>query len=535
MRYLIKHAIGSIWLGTAAAALACSSAPAKRGQPATPVRVAPASRIDAPVTIAASGVVEPVQTVAVTAQVSGSLQEVVFKEGDYVQKGQVLFHIDPRPLAAAVDQATATLRRDEAQADAGRRDDERYKKLADMGYVSRSQSDQMHATALAQAATVEADRAALRAAQVNLGFATIRAPISGRSGSLLVRQGNNVGPGTGPLVVINQISPVLVRFPVLQQDFDPMQRALAMHPLTVIASSNDSSDVSEQGQLTFLDNAVDSLTGTVTGKANFANAGRRMWPGELVFLSVQLEVQRGVIAVPNEAVVTGQQGPYVYVVDAKNTATIRQIATGMQVGDMTVVARGLAAGERVVIDGQSRLNPGARVSLMSTETDTGAARLGVGGEAAGGGAGAAGGDVTAARPGGAGGAATDERGGQGAAAGASPNSGVPGSVSPGNGGGGARGSAGSPVMSAPPVAPAPSNGAAQSTTPVVPGSTTPTATQGTRAPTSTVAPTVNGRPPTTTTPTTTGRPPGGATTPTTTGRPPGSTPGTPIGPGRGRP
>ena len=504
MRHLVNRATRSIWFGTVIVAMACSGAPPKRGQPATPVRVAPASRIDAPVTIAASGVVEPVQTVAVTAQVSGSLQQVLFKEGDFVRKGQVLFHIDPRPLSAAVDQATATLRRDEAQADAGRRDDERYKKLADMGYVSRSQSDQMHANALAQAATVEADRAALRAAQVNLGFATIRAPIAGRSGGLLVRQGNNVGPGTGPLVVINQISPVLVRFPVLQQDFDPMQRALAVHPLTVIASSNDSSQVNEQGQLTFLDNAVDSLTGTVTGKANFANAGRRMWPGELVFLSVQLEVQRGVIAVPNDAVVTGQQGPYVYVVDAKNTATIRQIATGMQVGDMTVVARGLTAGERVVIDGQSRLNPGARVSLMSTGTDTGAARLGAAGAATG----AAGGDVTAARPGGTGGSGQDE-----------------GNEQPGVAGG-ARGSAGSPAVSTPPIAPAPSSGAAQSPTPVIPGSTTPSTTpstsQGTRAAPSTTSPT-------TTTPTTTARPPGAATTPTTTGRPPGSTSGTPIG------
>lgn len=479
MRYLRNVSTLSIWLGTAAIVAACHNAPAKRGQPATPVRVAPASRIDAPVMISASGVVEPVQTVAVTAQVSGSLQQVLFKEGDFVQKGQVLFHIDPRPLAAALDQATATLRRDEAQADAGRRDDERYKKLADMGYVSRSQSDQMHATALAQAATVEADRAVLRGAQVNLGYATIRAPISGRTGALLVRQGNNVSPGGGPLVIINQISPVLVRFPILEQDFDPMQRALALHPLTVIASSNDSSEVSERGELTFLDNAVDSLTGTVTGKANFANAGRRMWPGELVFLSVQLNVQRGVVAVPNEAVLTGQQGPYVYVVDAKNTAAIRQIATGMQVGDMTVVPRGLAVGERVVVDGQSRLNPGSRVSLMSTETDTGAARLGAAD-------GSASGDVTAAaRPGGSG------------------------SATPQQTTAGAAGSAGSPVTSAAPrpIAPAPAN-------PTTNGSAT-TTPPNTTAPNTTL--------PTTTRPNTT------PTTPTTTGRPPGATSGTPPG------
>src|SRR5262249_22984299 len=145
---------------------ACGKEQPKKGQPATPVRVATATKIDAPVTITASGVVEPMQTVAVTAQVTGTLLDVVFKEGDVVQKGQVLFHIDPRPLEAAVDQARATLARDEAQAEAGRKDDERYEKLADMGYVSRSQADQMHATARAAAATVAADEAALRAAHV---------------------------------------------------------------------------------------------------------------------------------------------------------------------------------------------------------------------------------------------------------------------------------------------------------------------------------------------------------------------------------
>ncbi len=353
------------WGGAAAVIallVACGGSQQKKPQPATPVRVASAVRIDAPVTILASGMVEPVQSVAVTAQVSGTLLEVDFKEGDFVQTGQILFHIDPRPLRAALDQVRATLARDEAQYDAGRKDDERYQKLADMGYVSRSQSDQMHATALAQAATAQADRAALRSAEVSLGFATIRAPIAGRTGSLLVRKGNNVAPGGAALVVINQISPVLVRFPVLSQDFPVLQRAVAAHPLNVRAAANDSTQTSETGQLQFLDNAIDSLTGTVTGKASFPNTGRRMWPGELVFLTLEVSVQRGVIAVPTTAVQTGQQGPFVYVVDAKNTAATRVVATGIQVNDMTVIQKGLNVGERVVTDGQSRLNPGSRVS-----------------------------------------------------------------------------------------------------------------------------------------------------------------------------
>ena len=374
-RHLPHLAIAACAVAACAAA-GCSGGQPQRAQPAIPVRVATAARIDAPVNIVASGMVEPMQSVAVTAQVSGNLLDVSFKEGDFVRAGQVLFHIDPRPLVAALDQVRATLARDEAQAAAGLADDQRYQKLADMGYVSRSQSDQMHATALAQAATVEADRAALRAAQVNLGFATIRAPISGRTGSLLVRKGNNVSPGSTALVVINQLSPVLVRFPVLAQDFPTLQHAVAARPLMVRATASDTAQTSETGHLDFLDNNIDSLTGTVTGKAMFANSARRLWPGELIFLTVQVDVQRGVIAVPTDAVMTGQQGPYVYVVDEKNTANTRPVATGIQVADMTVLQKGLNAGERVVVDGQSRLNPGSRVAITSTGSDTGTAHLG---------------------------------------------------------------------------------------------------------------------------------------------------------------
>jgi multidrug efflux system membrane fusion protein len=278
-------------------------------------------------------------------------------------------------LQAAVDQVRAALARDEAQADAARKDDERYARLADMGYVSRSQADQMHAAARAQTATVAADQAQLRAALVNLGFATIRAPISGRTGSLLVRQGNNVSPGGSPLVVINQISPVLVRFPVLAEDFATLQRAVATHPVNVRAAASDSGSMtSELGQLGFLDNAIDSLTGTVTGKAQFPNASRRLWPGELVFLTVEVSVQRGVVAVPTEAVQVGQQGPYVYVVDAKDIAATRVVATGLQLADRTVITSGLTAGERVVVDGQSKLNPGSKVAIVSGDGDTTATR-----------------------------------------------------------------------------------------------------------------------------------------------------------------
>jgi len=369
MRYSILVALAAL------AALAACSSGSKTGrvQPGTPVRVAAATRINAPVSIGASGVVEPMQTVAVTTLVTGTLLDVNFREGDFVKAGQVLFHIDPLPLEAAVDQARANLARDEAQLTAAQHDDARYQALAGEGYVTQSQADQNHATALADAANVNADRAALRAALIGLDHATIRAPIAGRTGSLIVRPGNIASPGSGPLVVINQLRPVLVRFPVPDQQFTAVQRAVASHPLLVRAAAKDSGDVAELGQLSFLDNAIDSLTGVVTAKATFPNEASKLWPGELVFLDVQLDVMRHALAIPTPAVMLGQDSSYVYVV-ANNVASPRNISTGPDVGGMTIVGSGLRDGDLVVVDGQSRLNPGTRVTVLRTGGDTAATK-----------------------------------------------------------------------------------------------------------------------------------------------------------------
>jgi len=344
---------------------ACSKEEPKRQAPAVPVRVSAAKVIDAPISVTASGVVEPVQTVNVEAQTSGTVLEVAFRQGDYVRKGQVLFRLDPRPLQGIVEQARAVLARDQAQASASQHDAERYGSLAAKGYVTQSQAEQMQATAAAQAATVTADRAMLQNAEVSLGYATIRAPIDGRTGALLVRQGNLVSPGSGPLVVINQLRPIEVRFPVLPQDFQLLGAKGGGGGLPVTATSTDSATVSEHGELSFLDNAVDSLTGTVTGRARFENSASHLWPGQLVFVSVQAGVQRNVIAVPTPAVQIGQQGSYVYVVDPqKKVAQTRNVATGRSLGEMTIVMTGLAAGEQVVTDGQSRLSPGSHVTII---------------------------------------------------------------------------------------------------------------------------------------------------------------------------
>lgn len=343
---------------------------APQHQPTVPVEVAPVVRISAPVIVNANGVVEPLQTVQVRAQVGGTLTQVDFHEGDEVAAGQVLFQIDPRPFQAALRQAQATLDRDAAQAENAKRDAERYRALVAKDYVTKSQADQAEANATALASTLEADRAALENAKLNVGYTTIRAPITGRTGSLLVRQGNLVTANSMPLVVINQLRPILVRFPVPQRDFAALQRRAARGPVPVHVTASDSTPIAEAGELSFIDNAVDSLTGTVTAKARFTNGGRELWPGEYVNVSVQLDVLPNVLAVPSEAVQTSPDGNYVFVVDKANSAQLRPVITGRIVGDQTLIDKGLVAGEVVVTDGQSRLVPGAKVQIKTAAAST---------------------------------------------------------------------------------------------------------------------------------------------------------------------
>ena len=352
-------------LAAALAGAACSSSPEQRTPP-VPVQVASVTQIAAPLTIAANGVVEPLQTVAIEAQVGGALDTVTFNEGQDVVAGQVLFKLDARPFEAALRQAEATLARDEAQKQSAQRDAERYKALADKDYVTKSQADQAQATAEATLATVQADKAAVDNARLNLNYATIRAPISGRTGRLLVRRGNIVKANGDPLIVINQLRPILVRFPVAQHDFPALQRRNARGPVPVRVVMADSGRVGEVGTLAFLDNAVDSLTGTVTAKARFTNQASELWPGEYVRVSVELDVQSGAVAVPTRAVLAGQQGNYVFVIGSDKLAKVRPISVGRPVGELTTIDKGLMPGEQVVVDGQSRLTPDAHVDVRSS-------------------------------------------------------------------------------------------------------------------------------------------------------------------------
>lgn len=353
---------------TAALALcvlaACSKSAPPR-QPTIPVSVTAVKRAMIPYVVSANGVAEPMQTVAVEAQVNGILNRVTFSEGANVQAGQVLFQIDPRPYVAVLEQARAQLARDEAIAANARRDAARYAALVKEGYVTGSQADQAEATAASAAATVAAARAAVSRAAIDLANTTIRAPISGRTGSLLVRQGNLVrSTSQPPLVVINQIQPILVRFAVPQSQFPDIQRYYrGGNALQVRATPSEGTGLPLDGTLAFVDNNVDSTTGTVLLKARFSNPEGTLWPGQYMKVALQLYVDPDALTLPAPAILTGQQGTYVFMIDSAGMATQRPVQVSRTVDSLAVIASGLREGEQVVVDGQSRLVAGSKVSI----------------------------------------------------------------------------------------------------------------------------------------------------------------------------
>jgi len=231
-------------------------------------------------------------------------------------------------------------------------------------YVTKSQADGQSATAAALAATVNADRAAIQKARLDLDNTVIRAPISGRTGRLLVHEGNLVqGSPAQPLVVINQLDPILVRFDLPAAEFPDVQRYSRAGTLPVHVVPMDGGVDTVRGRLTFIDNAIDTTTGTLELKGQFANASGQLWAGQFVQVSLQLDVQPDALLIPATAVQTGQHGPYVFVVGANGRAAMRNIATGQTIGSAIVVTNGLTAGERLVTDGQSRLGPGTQVRI----------------------------------------------------------------------------------------------------------------------------------------------------------------------------
>jgi multidrug efflux system membrane fusion protein len=331
-----------------------------------PVAVATVQRQAVPVELAATGTVEPLQTVSVESQVGGILTRVAFEEGDEVKRGQVLFQIDPRSYQAALQQAEAMLAKDRAQLANADEDVRRYESLAQKEYVTSQQYAQVKTTAQSLRATVEADHAAVENARLNLQFATVRSPINGRAGGLLLRPGNLVRPnGSAPLVVINQIHPILVRFAVPATDLPEIQqRRRQGAPLPVLTDAAQGRG-SSQGELSFIDNAVDTTTGTIMLKARFANQENTLWPGEFVRVRLRLRVDSAALVLPAPAVVSGQQGTYVFVVTSEGTAATRPVKVDRMGDSLAVIAEGVAPGDRVVTDGQLRLRNGSKVQIKA--------------------------------------------------------------------------------------------------------------------------------------------------------------------------
>jgi membrane fusion protein, multidrug efflux system len=352
-------------------AAGCSKKDAKAGAPpeAAPVTVASVARQDIPVEVRAIGHVEPFTTVDVKARVGGQVTRVGFREGQNVRKGDVLFQIDPRPYQAALAQARAQLERDRALARNAEEDVKRYTDLVKKDYVTREQYDATRANAAAALASARANEAAVQNAQLQLSYCTVTAPVSARTGSVLVHPGNMVqASDEKPLVVLNQIQPIYVTFSVPESSLAQIrERVRPGEKLKVVASPAGNESRSQQGELSFVDNAVNAGTGTILLKATFSNEDETLWPGEYVDVVLTLLTEPQAITVPTQAVQTGQAGQYVWVVRKDGTVESRPVTVSRTQGPVAVVAKGLEAGEQVVTDGQLRLAPGARVEIRKAE------------------------------------------------------------------------------------------------------------------------------------------------------------------------
>jgi multidrug efflux system membrane fusion protein len=337
--------------------------------PAVPVTIATASQKTVPVDVQAIGTVIAASTVAVHAQITGELQSVSFKEGDDVQQGQVLFTLDKRPFEAALLQAQANLQRDQAQAQNARASSVRYDDLLKRGIATQEQVDQFRTQAAALDATVVADQAAVDSAKVQLDYATIYAPITGRTGLLQVHAGNLVrATDTTPIVIINRIQPVYVSFAVPEAMLPQFKHYLAAGTIHVEAKAPNEEGAPSTGRIDFIDNAVDATTGTIKVKGTFPNTDRRLWPGQFVNVTVTLTSEPNVTVVPTAAVQSGQQGDYVYVVKSDQTVELRMVSVSRTRGNESIIKDGVRAGETIVTDGHLRLVPGSRVSVKSADT-----------------------------------------------------------------------------------------------------------------------------------------------------------------------
>jgi multidrug efflux system membrane fusion protein len=342
---------------------ACTTKKEKpKTKPAVPVKVAQARLKEVPLQIKAIGTIEAFTTVAIKSQVSGQIARIHFSEGSDVGKGDLLISIDPEPFKATLSQCEATLAKDQAQARFAREQANRYEGLLKEGIVTHDQYDLLRSNAESLTATLAADRAAIKNARIQLGYCTIRSPISGRTGTIAMQTGNLVKANDLPIVAVNQLSPIYATFSIPEKRLAEVKRAMAGNELKIEALIPNEPGSTEIGTISFLDNSVNSATGTIKLKGVFANKSRKLWPGQFTDVILTLGIRKNAVVVPTNAIQTSQQGQFIYVVKTDNTVEMRQVTSAIVVGEDTIIEKGLTAGETVVTDGQLRLTPGAIVA-----------------------------------------------------------------------------------------------------------------------------------------------------------------------------
>jgi membrane fusion protein, multidrug efflux system len=335
---------------------------------AIPVIDGKAELKDVPVYVSGIGSVQAYNTVSVRSRVDGQITKVLFKEGQEVKTGDPLFQIDPRPFQAALDQAVATKQKDEAQLKGAELDLERYRPLVGQGFQTRQAFEDQEATVGRLQGMIKADQAQIESAQLNLGYALVRAPIDGRTGQRRVDIGNFIQANQMiNLVTLTQLKPIYVTFTLPQDVLDQIRQNQIKAPLAVDAVGADDKSVLATGTLTLIDNQVDVATGTIHLKATFANADERLWPGEFVSARVTLSVRTSVVTVPAQTVMRGENGTYVYVIKGDDTVTRRDVKVALTQDNLAVIESGLRADDHLVVEGQYRLSEGAKVRY-STRT-----------------------------------------------------------------------------------------------------------------------------------------------------------------------
>lgn len=356
--------------GAATLIISCSSKTKEERGPAriVPVTVATAIQKDIPVQIYAIGNVEAYATVQVKAQVGGELVKVYFKEGDFVKKGDPLFLIDPRSYEAALKQAESNLARDTAQAKNAEIEARRYGGLLKEGVIAQEQYDERQTNSTALNAVVEADKAAVENARLQLEYCSIKSPIDGRTGNLKVDGGNIVKANDIPIVVITQITPIYVSFSVPEKEFPEIKKYMAQGQLKVEARIPDSGIKPVTGEVAFVDNAVNTETGTILLKGVFPNGDRMLWPGQFVNVVLNLTTMPNAVLVPSQAVQVGQIGPHLFIVKPDHTANLVTVVVGRTYNGETVVEKGVSPGDTVVTDGQLQLLPGTKVEIKNATT-----------------------------------------------------------------------------------------------------------------------------------------------------------------------